>query len=77
MIAAPPPIVEAAEDVQMEDAPQEQPRPRARTIPIPSSFDLTLLGQTVQTIYDDQQASRRAFDEYQRRMDQDMMWIGS
>nr|XP_043630018.1 uncharacterized protein LOC122601315 [Erigeron canadensis] len=63
VIVAPPPIVEAVEDVQMEDAPQEQPRPRARTIPIPSSFDLTLLGQTVQTIYDDQQASRRAISD--------------
>ena len=38
---------------------------------------MTDIGSQLQRIIDDQQASRQAFDDYQRRMDQDMTWVGS
>lgn len=72
VIPAPPPVVEEAEDVEMRDAPREQPRRR-----VPAGIDLTPLSTEIQRILDNQQSSGRTFEDFQRRLDQEVSWLGS
>jgi len=86
VIPAPPPIVEEAEDVEMDEAAEEEParRPKRRVTTTggassssSAGFDLTQLQSMVERMYADQQGFHTRMDSFREQVGGDLTMMGS